>query len=104
MSTLAKFRMYRDATAADDVRPISFTEWWLGRLAGKLLVVTATMAQTRRDYTTLNHTLLSVWAGNQSSGGHLVGLLPPAELSRALKEDRLRIVVDEPAPTADTAS
>lgn len=104
MSTLAKYRTYRDATAADDVRPISFTEWWLGKLAGKLLVVTATMAKTRGDYVTLNHTLLEVWAGNQSDGGHLVGLLPPAELSRALREDRLRIVVDEPAPSADTES
>lgn len=104
MSALAKFRTYRETTAAEGVCPISFTEWWLGRLSGKLLVVTATMAKTRSDYNTLNHTLLSVWAGNQSDGGHLVGLLPPAELSRALKEDRLRIVIDEPAPSAVPAA
>lgn len=97
MSALQKYRAYRETIATDDARPITFTEWWLGRLAGKLQVVTATMAKTRQDYPTLNHSLLSVWAGNQSHGGHLVALLPPAELSRAMKEGRLRIIIDPAA-------
>jgi hypothetical protein len=95
---IAKFRSYRDRIAVDGVKPLSFTEWLLGRIAGNLEVRAATMAERRGDYASLNHTLLAMWAGNQRSRSHLVASLPPAELNRAIKEDRLRLVV---APAAD---
>lgn len=94
MSALAKFRRYRAATAGDSDKPICIIEWWLGRMSGWLLLAAAKKAQARGDHAALNHALLATWAGNQSDGGHLVGLLPPPELSRALKEHRLRIVID----------
>lgn len=99
MKTLKKFRRYQQAIAADGVAPITFTEWYLGRLAGKIGTATATMAMHRGDHTSLNHTLLSTWAGNQTHGGHLAGALKPWELSKAIRENRVRIVVDEPAPS-----
>jgi hypothetical protein len=95
--TLSKFRKYRDTIAADGVRPITFREWYLGRLAGKVISSTAVMAQKRGDHATLNHALLAAWAGNQSQGGHLIGELKPWELSAAIKAGRVRIVIDEPA-------
>lgn len=65
------------------------------RISGTLQVRAATMAKARRDYTSLNHALLALWAGNQSHGGHrIVDGLPPAELRDAIKEGRLRLVVD----------
>jgi hypothetical protein len=90
---IAKFRSYRDQIAVDGVKPLSFTEWLLGRIAGRLEVRAATMAKKRGDNASLNHTLLAMWAGNQRSRAHLAVSLPPAELSRAIKEDRLRLVV-----------
>ena len=98
--TLAKYRAYRDLTATEDVRPIGFAEWMMSRIAGKLEVRVATLARKRNDNTALNHILLGIWAGNQSKGGHLVAQLAPAELSQAIRDGRLRLVLDpEPAPT-----
>jgi hypothetical protein len=91
---ITKFRTYRDKIAADGVQPLSFIEWILGRAAGRLEVWAATMAKKRGDNTTLNHTLLVMWAGNQRSRAHLVASLPPAELSQAIKDGRLRLVLD----------
>jgi hypothetical protein len=91
---IAKFRSYRDKITADGVKPVTFTEWLLGRIAGRLEVRAATMAKKRGDNASLNHTLLAMWAGNQRSRTHLVASLPPAELSRAIKEGRLRLVLD----------
>jgi hypothetical protein len=91
---IAKFRTYRDKIAADGVKPLTFTEWILGRIAGNLEVRAATMAQKRGDYVSLNHALLSIWAGNQSKGGHLAAELSPPELNRAIKEGRLLLVLD----------
>ena len=91
---ITKFRTYRDKIAADGVKPLSFTEWLLGRIAGRLEVRAATMAKKRGDNASLNHTLLAIWAGNQRSRAHLAAALPPAELSRAIKDGRLRLVLD----------
>ena len=99
MKTLKKFRRYQQTVAADGVAPITFTEWYLGIVAGRIIGATAKMALNRGDHASLNHTLLATWAGNQSSGGHLIGALKPWELSRAIRENRVRIVVDAPAPT-----
>ena len=95
--TLSKFRKYRSTIATFGVRPITFREWYLGRLAGKLVASAAGMAQKRGDHASLNHALLAAWAGNQSKGGYLIGSLKPWELSAAIKDGRVRIVVDEPA-------
>lgn len=92
---IAKFRKYRATIASDGVKPLTFTEWILGRIAGQLQVRTAFMAQKRGDHASLNHTLLSIWAGNQSKGGHAAADLAPAELNRAIKEGRLRLVLDQ---------
>lgn len=98
--TLSKFRKYRATIAADGVRPITFTEWILGRMAGHLEVRAATMATKRGDNATLNYALLALWAGNQGRGRHnAVASLEPAELNRAIKDGRVRIVIDEPATT-----
>lgn len=91
---IAKFRKYRDTIASDGVKPLSFTEWILGRVAGWLEVRTAVMAQKRGDNVSLNHTLLTVWIGNQSNGGRLAAALSPRELSSAIKEGRLRLVLE----------
>lgn len=91
---IAKFRKYRDKIAADGVKPLSFTEWLLGRIAGWLEVRAAFMAQKRGDHVSLNHTLLTVWIGNQSNGGRLAAELSPRDLSRAIKEGRLRLVLE----------
>ncbi|MFC5099135.1 hypothetical protein [Amycolatopsis plumensis] len=48
------------------VKPLTFTEWILGRIAGNLEVRAATMAQKRGDYVSLNHALLSIWAGTKA--------------------------------------
>jgi hypothetical protein len=103
MKTLAKFRRYQQTIAADGVAPITFKEWYLGLIAGKIVGATAKMALNRGDHASLNHTLLATWAGNQSSGGHMIGALKPSELSRAIRENRVRIVVDEPAATTTPA-
>lgn len=92
---IAKFRKYRDAIAADGVKPLTFTEWLLGRIAGQLEVRAAVMAQKRGDNVSLNHTLLTIWAGNQSKGGHLVAELSPRDLNRAIREGRLKLVLDQ---------
>lgn len=99
---ITKFRAYRAKIAADGVKPLGFTEWLLGRIAGNLEVRAATMAERRGDHTSLNHALLALWAGNQSRGGHLVSELAPAELSRAIRAGRLRLVLEpetEPSGT-----
>jgi hypothetical protein len=90
---ITKFRTYRDQIAADGVKPLTFTEWLLGRIAGRLEVRAATMASKRGDNASLNHALLALWAGNQRGHAHLAAALPPAELNRAIREDRLRLVV-----------
>jgi hypothetical protein len=100
MSAIADFRKYRATVTTAGVPPVGFLEWALGRIAGRLIVTTAKMAKKRGDTTALNHTLLALWAGDTSKGGHLAGRLAPAELSRARKDGRLRLVVDpEPAPS-----
>lgn len=91
---ISKFRTYRARVAADGVKPLTFTEWMLGRIAGNLEVRAATMAEQRGDHASLNHALLALWAGNQSKGGHLAARLEPAELSQAIKDGRLRLVLD----------
>jgi len=78
MSTIAKFRKYRATVAADGVQPIGFLEWYLGRVAGHLIVKTATMAKKRGDSFALNHAILAIWAGDTSRGGHLAGNMAPA--------------------------
>lgn len=98
MSALGRFRKYRDAIAADGVAPVTFFEWALGRIAGSLLTRVATLAHARGDYTGLNHALLVTWVGNRSGRRlHLVTDLPPSELNTALRENRVRIVVDPAA-------
>ncbi|HEX9226150.1 MAG TPA: hypothetical protein VF885_05785 [Arthrobacter sp.] len=92
---IAKFRKYRSTIAADGVKPLGFTEWLLGRIAGQLQVRTAVMAQKRGDTASLNHTLLALWAGNQSKGGHLAAELLPCDLNKAMREGHLRIVLDQ---------
>lgn len=44
---MSKFRRYRETVAAEGVKPLSYVEWKLGRIAGKLEVAVATMAQKR---------------------------------------------------------
>lgn len=100
MSILANFRKYRATVTTSGIQPVSFLEWYVGRIAGRLLVATAKMAKKRGDTTALNHALLALWAGDTSDGGHLAGRMSPAELSRARKDGRLRLVVDpEPTPS-----
>lgn len=92
---ITKFRTYRDKIATDGVKPLTFLEWLLGRLAGRLEVAAATMAERRGDHTSLNYALLALWAGNQSKGGHPTAeSIAPAELSQAIKDGRLRLVID----------
>ncbi|MBG0738930.1 hypothetical protein IV500_05770 [Paeniglutamicibacter antarcticus] len=92
---ITKFRAYRHRIAATGVVPITSAEWLLGRLAGRLQVRTATMAKRRGDNASLNHALLALWAGNQCKGGHLAAAaLEPAELACAIKDGRLRLVID----------
>lgn len=91
---ISKFRTYRALIAADGVKPLTFTEWLLGRIAGRLEVRVATMASKRGDHASLNHTLLALWAGNQRGRTHLAAALPPAELNRAMREDRVRLIVE----------
>lgn len=99
MSALARFRTYRAAITAHGVRPVTFGEWALGRLAGHLLTRAATLAHGRGDYAGLNHALLVTWAGNRMTDRHhLVTALPPSELNAALRENRARIII-EPAPS-----
>lgn len=94
MSALTKFRTFRASIAADGVKPVGFLEWYLGRLAGDLLVTTATMAKKRGDDSGLNHAILAIWAGNRTRGGQLAARMTPAELSQARRDGRLRLVVD----------
>lgn len=96
---ITKFRTYRDKIATDGVKPLTFIEWLLGRAAGNLEVRAATMAERRGDHASLNHALLALWAGNQGKGRHdaAVTSLAPAELSQAIKDDRLRLVLDPKA-------
>jgi hypothetical protein len=91
---ITNFRTYRAQIAADGVKPLTFTEWLLGRIAGRLEVRAATMASKRGDNTSLNHTLLALWAGNQRGHAHLAASLPPAELNQAIRENRVRLVVE----------
>ncbi|MET4144278.1 hypothetical protein [Arthrobacter sp. UYCo732] len=91
---ISKFRTYRAKIAVDGVAPLTFTEWLYGRIAGNLELRAATLAKKRGDHASLNHALLAVWAGNQSRGGHLAASLPPHELSQAIKQGRLRLVLD----------
>lgn len=92
---ITKFRNYRAKIAADGVKPLTFTEWLMGRIAGRLEVRVASMAKNRGDYASLNHALLAIWAGNQSAGGQRVASeLSPKDLNRAIREGRLRIVLD----------
>lgn len=103
MKTLKKFRRYQQTIAADGVAPITFKEWCLGLIAGKIIGATAEMAMHRGDHASLNHTLLATWAGNQTNGGHLIGAMKPWELSQAIRENRVRLIVDEPAPSTAKA-
>ncbi len=99
MSVLRRFRTYRETIAAAGVAPISFGEWALGLIAGRMLARAATLAHGRGDYTSLNHALLVNWVGNRSGNRrHLATALPPSELNAALRENRVRIIV-EPAPS-----
>lgn len=91
---IEKFRYYRATVQAPGVKPLTFTEWFIGRIAGALEVRAATMAKSRGDNASLNHAILTLWAGNQSRGGHLAGQLAPAELGKAINEGRLRLVID----------
>lgn len=100
---ITKFRTYRTLIAADGVKPLTFTEWLLGRIAGRLEVRAATMAKKRGDHASLNHALLAMWAGNQRGRTHLAAALPPAELSRAIKEGRLHLVLDAELPAPNNA-
>lgn len=96
---IAKYRKYRAKIHADGVKPLTFTEWLLGRIAGRLLVSVATMSAKRRDHASLNSALLTVWAGNRSDGGQsLITEVSPAELRQAIKEGRLRLVLDPQTP------
>ncbi|WP_422758897.1 hypothetical protein [Paenarthrobacter sp. C1] len=52
------------------------------------------MASKCGDHQSLNHALLALWAGNQRGHAHLAAFLPPAELNLAIKEDRIRLVVE----------
>jgi hypothetical protein len=96
---MSKFRRYRDSIAAEGVKPLGYLEWMLGRVAGKLEVAVAVLAQNRGDNASFNHVMLALWAGNQNrDGGLLAASMAPHELSEAIKEGRLRFVVDqEPA-------
>lgn len=96
---ITKFRRYRDRIAAEGVQPLTVTEWLLGRAAGRLMVTAATMAAKRRDHASLNSALLSIWAGNRTDGGQaLITEVSPKELRQAIKEGRLRLVLDPEAP------
>jgi hypothetical protein len=92
---ISKFRAYRDTIAADGVKPLTFQEWLLGRIAGRLEVRVARLSQKRGDVVSTNHVLLALWAGNQSRGGHTAARLSMRELNRAIKEGRLKLVIDE---------
>lgn len=92
---IAKFRTYRARIDQPGVKPISFAEWLLGRASGKLQVAAATMATKRKDLDSLSHALLAIWARNQSKGNKID--IRPAELSKAIREDRVHIVIDPPA-------
>lgn len=95
----SKFRAYRATIQAYGVLPITRTEWLLGRAAGRLLVKVATMSAKRRDHASLNCALLTVWAGNRTDGGQaLITEVSPAELRQAMKEGRLRLVLEPQTP------
>lgn len=94
MKTLKKFRKFRTHIDREGVEPISYREWLYGRIASRLNSETAKLAHKRGDYDTLNATLLSLWIGNQSGKGKAIHSLPPHELSKALREDRVRVVLD----------
>lgn len=93
MKTLKKFRKFRTHIDREGVEPISYREWLYGRIAGRMSVKTAQLALKRGDHDTLSAILLSIWIGNQADGGHLVHQMPPHELSKAIKEDRVSVVV-----------
>jgi hypothetical protein len=95
---MSKFRRYRDAIDADGVKPLGHLEWILGRIAGKLEVAVAVLAQKRGDDASFNHVMLALWAGNQNrDGGLLAAAMSPHDLSRVIIGGRLRFVVDEEA-------
>lgn len=95
IKTLAKYRTYRDIIDRPGVRSIGFAEWLLGRISGRLLVAATTMAFKRGDKDTISASLLAVWAGNQSNGSNVPEGVTPSELSRAMKEGRVRVVIDQ---------
>lgn len=96
---IAQYRKYRATIHTDGVKPLTFTEWLLGRIAGRLLVSVATMSAKRKDFASLNSALLTVWAGNRSDRSQaLITEVTPAELRQAIREGRLRLVLDPKAP------
>lgn len=94
-SYIGKYRSYRKLISQPNVKPISFTEWLLGRISGKLLVAATAMAHKRGDYESLKAALLTTWAGNQNTDRKIIPDMSPAELSKAVKENRVRIIIDE---------
>lgn len=93
---IRKYQAYRAAISQPGVRPISFAEWWIGRCGMSLLTLATTMAFRRADHASLNATLLGIWASNQSAGGLPLHRVPPHEISAAIREGRLHLII-EPA-------
>lgn len=91
-----KFIDYRNHIAAHAVAPISWLEWKAGRISGRLQVYATRMAARRGDHASVAHSLLAVWAGNQSSKHDALGTYTLQEIRSAIKDGRLRIVVESP--------
>ncbi len=88
-----RFRRYQLTTRRDGVAPVGYIEYWLGLLAGRILVRTARMANKRGDSVAFNHNMLAIWAGNDNNGGHMVAQLPSDELSTAMRSGQLQMIV-----------
>lgn len=101
IKSFKKFKKFQSANARSGVRPVTFQEWIVGRLSGRSILRVATLATRRGDYDTLTAALLAIWAGNQSDGSQSIHKTPPHEVSKALREGRVSIVI-APAKTEDS--
>ncbi|MCU6479042.1 hypothetical protein [Arthrobacter sp. A2-55] len=93
---MRRYRAFRDHTNTESISPIGFAEWSLGRIAGHLIATTAKMARDRGDFAAMNAALLAIWAGNRAGGGQPIYAAEPHLISRAIRENRLRMVIDKP--------
>lgn len=96
---IRKWKAYREKTAQESIPPLGFREFAARQLAGHLIVYGARKSFQRGDHLALNQARLVTWAGNDGTAAeNLAKALPPDELNKAIREDRLTLSVTAPKP------